>query len=63
MPVTASLVLLLLAMLWPFPSAQAQERRWTAMETKVRGIVFRIPRAHLHIRFRALFFEHLHASR
>lgn len=50
MPVTASLVFLLLAMLWPFHSASAQERRWTAMETEVRGIVFRIPRAHLHIR-------------
>ena len=50
MPVTASLVFLLLAMLWPFQSALAQERRWTAMETEVRGIVFRIPRAHLHIR-------------
>jgi len=50
MPVTASLVLLLLAMLWPFQSALAQERRVVAMETEVRGIVFRIPRAHLHIR-------------
>jgi hypothetical protein len=50
MPVTASLVLLLLAMLWPFPSALAQDRRVVAMETEVRGIVFRIPRAHLHIR-------------
>ncbi len=48
-PATASLVLLL-AMLWPFPSALAQDRRWVAMETEVRGIVFRIPRAHLHIR-------------
>lgn len=34
----------------PFEAALAQERRWTAMETEVRGIVFRIPRAHLHIR-------------
>jgi hypothetical protein len=34
----------------PFDPALAQERRWTAMETEVRGIVFRIPRAHLHIR-------------
>jgi hypothetical protein len=50
MPVTASLVFLLLAMLWPFQSALAQERRVVAMETEVRGIVFRIPRAHLHIR-------------
>jgi hypothetical protein len=50
MPVMGSLVLLLLAMLWPFPSALAQERRVVAMETEVRGIVFRIPRAHLHIR-------------
>jgi hypothetical protein len=50
MPVMGSLVLLLLAMLWPFQSALAQERRWTAMETEVRGIVFRIPRTHLHIR-------------
>ena len=50
MPVTASLVFLLLAMLWPFQSASAQERRVVAMETEVRGIVFRIPRAHLHIR-------------
>jgi hypothetical protein len=49
MPVMGSLVLLL-AMLWPFPSALAQERRVVAMETEVRGIVFRIPRAHLHIR-------------
>lgn len=48
--VMASLVFLLLAMLWPVQSASAQERRWTAMETEVRGIVFRIPRAHLHIR-------------
>ena len=47
----ASLLLLLLAlMLWPGQPALAQERRWTAMETEVRGIVFRIPRAHLHIR-------------
>ena len=36
--------------LWPGQSALAQERRWIAMETEVRGIVFRIPRAHLHIR-------------
>jgi hypothetical protein len=50
MPVTASLVLLLLAMLWPLQSALAQDRRVVAMETEVRGIVFRIPRAHLHIR-------------
>jgi hypothetical protein len=50
MPVMGSLVLLLLAMLWPFPSALAQDRRVVAMETEVRGIVFRIPRAHLHIR-------------
>jgi hypothetical protein len=49
-PVMGSLVLLLLAMLWPFQSALAQERRVVAMETEVRGIVFRIPRAHLHIR-------------
>ena len=49
-PVTASLVCLLLVMLWPCQSALAQDRRWTAMETEVRGIVFRIPRAHLHIR-------------
>jgi hypothetical protein len=48
--VMASLVFLLLAMLWPFQSALAQERRVVAMETEVRGIVFRIPRAHLHIR-------------
>jgi len=50
MPITASLVLLLLAMLWPLQSALAQDRRVVAMETEVRGIVFRIPRAHLHIR-------------
>ena len=50
MPVTASLVFLLLAMLLPFQSALAQDRRVVAMETEVRGIVFRIPRAHLHIR-------------
>ena len=50
MPVIGSMVLLLLAMLWPFQSALAQERRVVAMETEVRGIVFRIPRAHLHIR-------------
>jgi hypothetical protein len=50
MPVMGSLVLLLLAMPWPFQSALAQDRRWIAMETEVRGIVFRIPRAHLHIR-------------
>ena len=50
MPVMRSLVFLLLAMLWPFQSALAQERRVVAMETEVRGIVFRIPRAHLHIR-------------
>jgi hypothetical protein len=50
MPVMGSMVLLLLAMLWPFQSALAQDRRWVAMETEVRGIVFRIPRAHLHIR-------------
>ena len=49
-PVMGSLVLLLLAMLWPLHSALAQERRVVAMETEVRGIVFRIPRAHLHIR-------------
>jgi hypothetical protein len=49
MPATASL-LLLLAMLWPLQSALAQDRRVVAMETEVRGIVFRIPRAHLHIR-------------
>ena len=49
-PVMGSLVLLLLAMLWPFHSALAQERRVVAMETEVRGIAFRIPRAHLHIR-------------
>ena len=46
----------LLAFLWaglamaPFEVVLAQERRWVAMETEVRGIVFRIPRAHLHIR-------------
>ncbi len=50
MPVIGSMVLLLLTMLWPFQSALAQERRVVAMETEVRGIVFRIPRAHLHIR-------------
>ncbi|MCA3274818.1 MAG: hypothetical protein ING16_02970 [Roseomonas sp.] len=50
MPVMGSLVLLLLAMLWPFQSALAQDRRVVAVETEVRGIVFRIPRAHLHIR-------------
>ncbi|MCA3286584.1 MAG: hypothetical protein ING09_08550 [Roseomonas sp.] len=49
MPVIGCLVLLL-AMLWPLQSALAQERRVVAMETEVRGIVFRIPRAHLHIR-------------
>jgi hypothetical protein len=49
MPVIGCLVLLL-AMLWPFQSALAQDRRVVAMETEVRGIVFRIPRAHLHIR-------------
>ena len=49
-PVMGSLVLLLLVMLWPCQSALAQERRVVAMETEVRGIVFRIPRAHLHIR-------------
>jgi hypothetical protein len=49
-PVMGSLVFLLLAMVWPFHSALAQQRSWMAMETEVRGIVFRIPRAHLHIR-------------
>jgi hypothetical protein len=50
MPATASLVWLLFVMLWPLQSALAQDRRVVAMETEVRGIVFRIPRAHLHIR-------------
>lgn len=44
------LLLLLTITLWPGQPALAQERRWTAMETEVRGFVFRIPRAHLHIR-------------
>ncbi|MCA3279257.1 MAG: hypothetical protein ING10_08320 [Roseomonas sp.] len=43
-------MLLLLVMLWPFQPVAAQDRRWVAMETEVRGILFRIPRAHLHIR-------------
>ncbi|MFM8614258.1 MAG: hypothetical protein ACKOC9_05965, partial [Alphaproteobacteria bacterium] len=37
---------LLAILLWPSQAPLAQERRWTAMETEVRGIVFRIPRAH-----------------
>jgi hypothetical protein len=41
MPVMGSLVLLLLAMLWPFQSALAQDRRVVAVETEVTRLALR----------------------